>query len=292
MKSRLTKSFFCLLLVVSLQLGCASIQKNEKTSLGSLANNIDLQFGHARMQERNKNFESAMNGYKSIVEHTEHAPSFHRMAVISIRLGDLTQALKYFERSMNLEAANAELLGDLGYTHYLAGNLQEAENYLRQAANMDPGSERIANNLGLVVGKQQKFSEAITHFRRTNSEAESQANLGFVKSQIGELQQAASHYHRALQLDPKLRVAAHALVQIDPLITSREMQTDMNSARTAPVTQPPVRQPRHYAKTTVAKAPAPEISTSMPTSNSKVVQVRFEEPVPQQATLRPVNRLR
>lgn len=175
----------------------------------------DLYFGLARIAERNGNTQKARKAYLQILEQNpEHADSLHRMAVTSIQLEQLDEALDYFDRAMSIDEPTSELLGDLGYALYLSGDLDSATSKLARALRMDPQNERIRNNLALAYGKQGNYDQAYELFQQSGDEAQALSNLAFIQSQAGDVRFAKQNYHRALELDPTLSVAANGLFEI------------------------------------------------------------------------------
>ncbi|WP_158222545.1 tetratricopeptide repeat protein [Rhodopirellula sp. MGV] len=175
---------------------------------------VDIRFGIARMVERNGDASGAKQQYASILEQfPNHRDTQHRLGVVCIKLGQLPEAIGYLEAAAEAPKPSAELLGDLGYAYYLDRDLGLAEEKLREAILISPNDERIVNNLAIVLGEQGHAEECLSLFRRVGSEAEAQANLGFVYSTTGDLDRAKHHLHQALELDPNLEKAAKALAE-------------------------------------------------------------------------------
>ena len=66
----------------------------------------------------------------------------------------------------------------------------------------------------MTLGEQERFDEALAEFRQSVGEAEALANLGYMQSQLGYYDEAQANLDRALTLNPDLRPAAEALVQL------------------------------------------------------------------------------
>ena len=183
---------------------------------------LDVRFGVARMIERNGAIVEARQRYEEILStNPEHTESLHRLGVVSLRLEDIDDAVQLLEKAAANEPPSAELLGDLGYAYFVSGNLESAEQTLREAIEIDPEDGRLVNNLALVVGAQGRTEESLQWFRRVHSEAEAQANLGFVLSLRGEHDAAKEHYHLALRHQPDLEKAALGLAEYAKLEKNR-----------------------------------------------------------------------
>ena len=90
-----------------------------------------------------------------------------RLAVLYDRQCDYARALPEYEQALKLSPKDADLLNDLGYCHYGRGDWAEAEKCLRRAVALRPDHRRAWVNLGLVLGRQGRWDEAIIEFRRS-----------------------------------------------------------------------------------------------------------------------------
>ena len=177
---------------------------------------LEINFGMARVAERNDRVDQAVKAYHEILsKYPNHAPTLHRMGVIAARQGRIDEAMNYFMNAAELEEPSAELLSDIGYAQYLANDYDSAAATLQKAAYLSPDDERVVNNLAIVLGMQKKYSDSLGLFRQTGSEAESLAGVAFAQSQTGELEQAKLTYHRSLEIDSSLEVAANGLMELE-----------------------------------------------------------------------------
>ena len=197
--------------------GCASLSlQPDKAELpvASKAESLDIQFGLARLLERNGKLEEAREAYLEILSLQPHTQSLHRLGVTAIRQNRLNAGLSHLSEAVEAGNPTAELLGDFGYAQFLAGDLTGAEATLTQAVRMDPSQKRNLNNLAIVFGKQDRLNESFQLFRQANPEAEALSNLAFIQAQSNDLGQAQINYNRALDLDPELKVAAVGLLEV------------------------------------------------------------------------------
>ncbi|MFK7770267.1 MAG: tetratricopeptide repeat protein [Mariniblastus sp.] len=210
---------------------------------------IDLRFGMARVTERNSNPAEARQSYLQILEQQPtHAGALHRLGVMLVKRDQLEEAMGYFQKALSharnptLAAKNrlqnsenqelvTDILGDLGYAHYLAGDLDEAEKQLKLAKNRNPSNERVVNNLALTVGLKGDLEESMSLFRAFGSEAEANANIAFVQTRLGDMQGAKNSYHRALELDPSLKLAANGLLELHQRGAANSQQSDFQKHR-------------------------------------------------------------
>jgi Flp pilus assembly protein TadD len=169
----------------------------------------------ARLSERRGQTEQAEQLYEKLTERfPDHPLPYHRLGVMRAKAGRWDEAETHFQRALELNPADPELLADTGYFYYLRSQPQRAEQLLRGALEIEPNHVKSCNNLALLLGEQGRDEECLALFRRIGSEANVQANMGFIYTQRGELEKARASYSRALTLDDSLRPAAEALLQL------------------------------------------------------------------------------
>ncbi len=216
------KSLMLIVLAGMACIACGCASKLTPLGLGKVPvpsaseESIDIQFGLARVAERNDRTEDAKRAYHAIIStNPKHAKALHRLGVIESQAGNFSRAFDYFTRAESLGNPSAELLGDFGYAQYLNKNMVAAAATLRRALELSPDDKRNNNNLALVLGMQGRYDDALAQFRQTGTEAESVAGLAFVQSQTGDTSSAKSNFLRALDYDSTLEVAANALVELE-----------------------------------------------------------------------------
>ncbi|TWT39615.1 tetratricopeptide repeat protein [Blastopirellula retiformator] len=207
------------LLVSVACVGCASAPFGQGGGLFSSAHpgpaNYSQQLSLARLSERQDKSESAERIYHAILkEQPDNVVANHRLGVMAAKRGLHDEAGKYFTAAEASGLQTAEFYNDYGYWLYLQNKTEGAEQYFQKSLATD-GSYRAAhNNLGLILGEQQRYEESLKHFMLAVDEGEAYANLAFIQSQMGDLESAEGNYHQALEMNPELKRAAQALVQI------------------------------------------------------------------------------
>lgn len=172
----------------------------------------------ARLYEMRGQTEAAAKLYEQeLTRDPKQGLVHHRLAVISSKNNNWAKARLHFDTALELMPGNSELLNDLGYALYLQHQLPDAEAALTAAVQANPKNLSAHNNLGIVLGVQGRFDESLVEFRRAGGDAEAYANLAYVHTQLGDVEQAMANLHKALAHDPKLRQAASALVQLNEL---------------------------------------------------------------------------
>lgn len=168
MKSTATSLTLVLMGIVAAS-GChqasrqASLIVNRLPVPGAQVEDYVTRLSHARMQEQEGNIGSAKRKYQRLVKENPTNPIvYHRLAIIAASDGDFDTANGNFRRAHELSPEDPELLADWGYSLFLQGQLEEAEELTRQGAELAPTDARIANNLQLIYEKsisQQQVQE-------------------------------------------------------------------------------------------------------------------------------------
>jgi Flp pilus assembly protein TadD len=206
--------------------GCSSLSP-AKIPFVTTNGEIDAQIAMARVAEQSNDFTRSKEIYEGVLaKRPKHATAFHRLGVIAAREERPDKADEYFAKARELAPHDPEVLADIGYQHYLQRRLPEAEEALRAAIEADPKHQRSLNNLGLVLGHQGRFDEALALFQRGGTDAEAHANLAFVLAYHGRFEDAKRNYSIALTKNPGLKVAAEALVELNRVVP--DMKPSMN----------------------------------------------------------------
>jgi len=221
-----TSRFAVITVFVVVAMGCSTTKKpmlpwaNAKPD----TDNFERELSVARLSERHGELKNALQVYRGILDKSpNNVSAHHRLGVIAARERRFDEAMQHFKSAESSAPNNAELLNDIGYALYLQNDLSAAESKLKAALTIDPQNQSAHNNLGLVLGEQGRMDECLTEFRRAVGEAEAHTNLAYVQTQSGDLEGAKANYHRALDMDSKIRPAAEALVQLES--TARRQQT-------------------------------------------------------------------
>jgi Tfp pilus assembly protein PilF len=189
----------------------------QETAKGTAKEPADL-MSLAHLNERRGQVDLAKKMYKRELERNpNNGKAFHRLAVMSAKDEQWDEANEYFMRAEQLQPNESELYADMGYALYLQHRLEPAETYLRRAVKISPRNEAAYNNLGIVLGVQGKFDEAFSAFKRVGTTAEAHTNMAYVHTQLGDVDMAMQHLNQALSLDPNLKVAAIALMQLNDI---------------------------------------------------------------------------
>ena len=134
---------------------------------------MDRMLSMSRLSERHGKPEDAIKMYHSVLERDpKNLIAHHRLGVLAVRNGELDEALAMFTHAEDLGPPTAELLNDIGYALYLADRMPAAEQKLRAALTLNPQLANARNNLGVVIGEQGRFDEALAEFRKLGDDSQ------------------------------------------------------------------------------------------------------------------------
>jgi Flp pilus assembly protein TadD len=146
--------------------------------------------------------------------------SFLRAGLANEHTGDHAGAERAYRRGLEIVPDDAELRNALGWTLFQEGNTADAVVEYRRALKTNPLGAKVHNNLALALVELGQLDEAASHFSRSlelDPKAEIYSDLGFTMARLGKPEVALANYQKALELDPDCASAhsnlAVALVQ-------------------------------------------------------------------------------
>ncbi len=223
------KPLFSLLLPLVLA-GCASGPDLAARITGRSETAYRETFLSARMAEQKGELLKATQNYESLLKkHPQKAELHHRLGILSQKSGRPEQAVNYLNQAHQLAPMDVDILCDLGYSHYLQGNADEAVKIFQQAQQINPAHARTQSNLAIALIELNQVPAAMSLLRQGMGEAAAATTVGFALAQKGDLNEAQRYFSQALDSDADNKQAAEALVQIEALLDSQN-STDAGKA--------------------------------------------------------------
>jgi tetratricopeptide (TPR) repeat protein len=166
--------------------------------------------------EKNGHFDQAIHQYELSLEKHPNQPVVHKkIAGCLCQQRKYEQAIAQYQKGLVLAPRDADLLNDLGYTYYEKGEYETAEKYLRQALAAKSDYQRAYGNLGLALGRQQKWKDSLDAFKKAGPPATAQAHLASMYLAAGMHDEARKCCNIALGLDANLQLAKDLLAKLD-----------------------------------------------------------------------------
>jgi tetratricopeptide (TPR) repeat protein len=144
--------------------------------------------------------------YTYVTDHYQYVASIGPITLIVAASHRLIERFGRWKKGITM-FASALVLATLGtLTWHQSHIYKDLETLWRDTIQKNPNSYLAQNNLGIVLGKQDKFDEAISHFRKALSlkpdDPTVYSNLGTALSKQGKLAEAIGHFRKALSLKP------------------------------------------------------------------------------------------
>jgi tetratricopeptide (TPR) repeat protein len=134
-----------------------------------------------------------------------HALANHILGIALERLGHLSKALEFYERSWRQDPTDGEIYQNLALVAWKLDMLPAAEKFLQLFLEIDPGNVNGVINLGGVLRDLGRFDEAVELIRAAIYQHQDDAmlwnSLATVLLESGDPIQALTFYDEALRLD-------------------------------------------------------------------------------------------
>jgi tetratricopeptide (TPR) repeat protein len=193
----------------------------------------------------------------------EHAPSHEELGIMYVGMGQpeaavmhLTKATEIdpkrwrafnalavladmderYEDAVNLYLDALEgypnsgmLMNNIGYSYYLAGDLQNATNWFDAAIQAEPDYAPAVKNLGLLYARQGWYDEAVTTFKRVTDDPQAYNDTGYIALRNGDYDQASKLLADAIRLSPVYYEIAYENLERVREARKREGRRDRSS---------------------------------------------------------------
>jgi Flp pilus assembly protein TadD len=120
------------------------------------------------------------------------------LGIYADKEGDHPTALAHYTNALTINPDAAHVLSNIGYSRFLAGDIEGATTDLYSAA-YDKGFERAWGNLAMVYASQGLYEDAVAAFREVMSDANAYNATGSIAMQNGDLQHAYSLLSEAVR---------------------------------------------------------------------------------------------
>ena len=127
--------------------------------------------------------------------------------------GQYNNALREYQRAVDIAPADPQSLMSLGTVYYAMGDSDRAMQTFNQALRHKPSEPNASYFIGLLYLERGQAKEAIPYIALSTQNrdgvdaAQAYNDLGVAFSRIGDAAQAAENYRQALRLNPRLSAA-------------------------------------------------------------------------------------
>jgi tetratricopeptide (TPR) repeat protein len=166
--------------------------------------------------------ESQGQPVRAIEQYTEalkvdpkHQPSMYRIAVIQTQAKQYDQAIASWKQYVQATDNSAAGYSNLGFCYELAQRPSDAEAAYKSGIAKDPQNQPCRINYGLMLARNGRQAEAVTHLSAVLKPGEVHYNLASLYEQLGRKDEARKEYETALRLDPGMWEAESRLSKLD-----------------------------------------------------------------------------
>lgn len=111
--------------------------------------------------------------------------------------GQYMESLQRYRRLIDAQPKNASVIHNFAFTLMESGDSTAAEKEFRRALEIDPHLENASVNLGLLLARQRRYSEALRVLEPAVGAAAAHHNLGVIAIELGDETTANQHFVRA-----------------------------------------------------------------------------------------------
>lgn len=157
---------------------------------------------------RNGNFiEARKLAEDYLTQCADDAQTWHLLGYLDEMSGSTDQAIQRYQKATELNPGIADYYSDLGLVLFKVNRLSDAENSLRNALELDPKHHHAAYNLALLLNRRNRFTEALSvlfPFDNCNDPSgETDLLLGILYRSLFRNQVALIHAKRSANLNPE-----------------------------------------------------------------------------------------
>ena len=166
-------------------------------------------------QDRALRAEQLHAAKKLVAELPDNDDALYLLGLVHNEQGDSTAAMKYWERSLQLDASRADANDSLGYAFLLRDEYEKAEAYFRKALTLDPHLPTANFRLANALVHQGKMRDAAAILERANSlSAEGHRLLGEAYQHLKEFSKAKASFEVAIAANTNLAEAYYGLSRL------------------------------------------------------------------------------
>ena len=149
--------------------------------------NRDVQAAYAKALVSNGNLQESLN----VIDRAQNPENLNwrlvnAKATVLDQMGRHKEAREHYAIALKVVPGEPTVLSNLGLSYALTGDLQQAEQVMRQAINVNNPDTRVRANLALVVALQGRFAEAEQIASKDLSPEQAQANITYLRQMLSQ----------------------------------------------------------------------------------------------------------
>ena len=137
-----------------------------------------------------------------------------QLAPLLAGVGEYPESIQRYQRLLKSDPKNADLINNYAYTIMESGDVKAAEIEFRRAIKINPSLENAATNLGMMLGRQQRYGEALEILIPVIGESAAHHNIGVVAIESGDDVAAIEHFTKAVSLPNSSKLTHEFLAKL------------------------------------------------------------------------------
>lgn len=135
--------------------------------------------------------------------------------------GDTERAKHKLLIAEQQDPTSSVVMDAMGYYLELTGSISDAEKYYKKSISLAPNNGESLNNYGTFLCRQKHYQQAEKYFLKAIQDqnyvksAEAFENAGLCAQKIPDIAKAKQYFNRALQQDPKRATSVYELASLD-----------------------------------------------------------------------------
>ena len=173
-------------------------------------------FKKALNKQKERDFVAAESFYKRALKYDAmHLDANYLLGTLYAEQRELAKALKFLRLAAEINPRSHMIQNNLGNIYQLSGQFDNAIACYQRALSAEPNMPEVHNNLGNIYKNQEQFVEAEACYRRAlllrPDFVEVYCNLGGVLRSLKKFQEAIDNYRKAAGLSPGFKAAYEGL---------------------------------------------------------------------------------
>lgn len=173
-------------------------------------------FKKALSKHKERDLSAAENFYKRALRHDSmHLDANYLLGTLYAEQGKLTDALKFLRQAAEINPRSHMIQNNLGNIYQMSGQFDKAIACYQSALDVEPNMPEVHNNLGNIFRNLEQYAEAEACYRRglllRPDFVEVYCNLGGVLRSQKKFKEAIECYRKALDLSPTFKAAYEGL---------------------------------------------------------------------------------
>ncbi len=213
------------------QVDGTALEKSGQDKLAAALNDVGERFS---LDENNRFFFSpqALKAFDRAVQLNRRKASYlHHLGAMTTLGGNPRQALPYYHEALKLDPKDKYILHGLGSVYYDLGDHEKAIDMYKKAIDIDPKYATPYNGLGSVYRQLGDHEKAIDMFKKAididPKYATPYNGLGNVYYNLGDHEKAIDMYKKAIDIDPKYAYPYNNLGSVYYDLDDHEKAIDM-----------------------------------------------------------------